>query len=220
MRPRRSAAGHPGPITNFPLLRLVMGALAPPERQRVLTAMRGYASFIADCDARGKLARSRTPIGGLLPGCGQDTARAARKPKSRRLFSASRLAVPKAAPGRCSTRLRGFLSQTISVRGIGSTGRSTRGRRALGKFRRRSAWEFVPETATSQVGAWREFLRETLEKPLGLSIRDRVWRGRERIHQRGFIAPWPWPPRKDGTLSATGPPSAPLMNAEDENVKL
>ena len=49
---------------------------------------------------------------------------------------------------------------------------------------------------------------------------DRVWRGRERITQRGFIAPWLGPPRKDGTLSATGPPSAPLMTAEDESVKL
>ena len=75
-------------------------------------------------------------------------------------------------------------------------------------------WAFVPENAANQVGAWREFLRDVLEKPLSFLIRDRVWRGREKISERGFLAPWPWPPRKDGTLS-TAPPPKELMTADD-----
>ncbi len=85
-------------------------------------------------------------------------------------------------------------------------------------------WCFIAETETNKLGAWRSFLGTELGMPTGPLIRDRSWRPmrpdelkaqeglpeaeRRRavmISQRGFLAPWQWPPRKDGTLSTTAP---------------
>jgi len=50
--------------------------------------------------------------------------------------------------------------------------------------------------ARNQAAAWESFLSEHLT----LQVRQRL--------REGSRAPWPWPPRKDGTLSTTGPPQA------------
>lgn len=58
-----------------------------------------------------------------------------------------------------------------------------------------------------QAGAWEAFLRETvtIESRKHLREDDR--------------APWPWPPRKDGTLSPTGPPETLMSDADAEDFK-
>jgi hypothetical protein len=45
---------YPAPITNLPRLRAVLAAMQASERQRVLTAMQGYAAFIAECERKKK----------------------------------------------------------------------------------------------------------------------------------------------------------------------
>lgn len=54
-----------------------------------------------------------------------------------------------------------------------------------------------------QAAAWEGFLRETVT----VAVRKHL--------KESDRAPWPWPPRKDGTLSTTGPPSTELMTADD-----
>jgi hypothetical protein len=56
--------------------------------------------------------------------------------------------------------------------------------------------------ARNQAAAWESFVAEHLT----LQVRQRV--------REGSRAPWPWPPRKDGALTATGPPDV-LMSDDD-----
>jgi hypothetical protein len=56
--------------------------------------------------------------------------------------------------------------------------------------------------ARNQAAAWETFVAEHLT----LQVRQRL--------REGSRAPWPWPPRKDGTLTATGPPDA--LATEDD----
>ena len=53
-----------------------------------------------------------------------------------------------------------------------------------------------------QAAAWDHLLGETVAVPTRSRLRE------------GSLAPWPWPPRKDGTLSPTGPPDS-LMTDQD-----
>jgi hypothetical protein len=59
-----------------------------------------------------------------------------------------------------------------------------------------------PALTRQQAAAWEGFLRETVT----VQVRNRL--------KEGSHAPWPWPPRKDGSLSSTGPPEA-LMTDQD-----
>jgi hypothetical protein len=62
-------------------------------------------------------------------------------------------------------------------------------------------WVFIAANQVNQVSAWKEFLaRELAGKP-----RPELCWDRNYGKGRGFYAPWPWPPRKDGRVS-TGPP--------------
>lgn len=63
---------------------------------------------------------------------------------------------------------------------------------ALSQAPEQSAW---PTLDRQQAGAWEGLLRTIFD--------DEIVRRRLR---EGSHAPWPWPPRKDGTLSPTGPP--------------
>ena len=62
------------------------------------------------------------------------------------------------------------------------------------------AWK--PTSNIAQMKAWRDFLQEAI--------------GRAVVGD--FSVPWTWPPRKDGTLYASGsdPPPDTLMSEEDE----
>src|SRR5262249_17494119 len=74
-------------------------------------------------------------------------------------------------------------------------------------------WVFVPAEEANQCGAWNGLLAAmligTARPPLASN-----W-GRNPGGRKGFMAPWAWPPRKDGSHSAAedareraiGPPS-------------
>ena len=70
---------------------------------------------------------------------------------------------------------------------------------ALGNVPPEADW---PELTHQQAGAWNGLLREFVIKEIWNRLRE------------GKKAPWPWPPRKDGTLSTTGPPDT-LMTDQD-----
>lgn len=56
-------------------------------------------------------------------------------------------------------------------------------------------WPFIESEA--QLAAWSTFLSAHLHRPRANLVR-------QRGDRRGFEAPWPWPPRKDGTISPVG----------------
>jgi hypothetical protein len=69
-------------------------------------------------------------------------------------------------------------------------------------------WCFIAETEKQRVGAWNNFLWKALgDRARPRLVDTRNWRGTRRIDEPGFLAPWAWPPRVDGSLS-TGPPES------------
>jgi hypothetical protein len=68
----------------------------------------------------------------------------------------------------------------------------------------RDGWKNV--LGKNQAAAWEHMLREVIAAPTRRPLRE------------GDHAPYPWPPRKDGTLSTAGPET--LMSAEDENFEM
>ena len=80
---------------------------------------------------------------------------------------------------------------------------------AMGDAPVRSAWHWI--TARKEIGAWAEFVATHVRKSRPTFIE-------KRGHEVGIFAPWPWPPRKDGTLSTAGPSE--LMTAEDHATNL
>jgi hypothetical protein len=69
---------------------------------------------------------------------------------------------------------------------------------------------FVPAEQFNQCGAWKELIREALAD----KARPELAWDRNPGGRKGFMAPWPWPPRKDGSI-CTGPPSPSLATEED-----
>ena len=65
-----------------------------------------------------------------------------------------------------------------------------------------SEWLFISAEQENQCGAWRSFLASEMQN---LVRPELVWT-RNPGGRPGFMAPWPWPPRKDGTLSTAPPP--------------
>ena len=81
----------------------------------------------------------------------------------------------------------------------------------------RSLWVWIEDR--NQIGAWSNFLKDrvTVARP-SLTVS----RGVGESERRGMYAPWPWPPRADGTIAGsdandTGPPD-PEMTADDDQV--
>jgi hypothetical protein len=68
--------------------------------------------------------------------------------------------------------------------------------KAMAKAPPRSAWPFIEDR--NQIGAWRAFVSECVKRSIPTFVE-------ERNGSHGIFAPWPWPPRKDGTLSVIAP---------------
>jgi hypothetical protein len=68
----------------------------------------------------------------------------------------------------------------------------------------RSQWVTL---GRQQAGAWDSLLSEAVHVQVRNHLRE------------GACAPWPWPPRKDGTLSPTGPPETLIDEADLQNFK-
>jgi len=84
---------------------------------------------------------------------------------------------------------------------------------AFAKAPPESDWIFIAIEDRNQCGAWNGVLADLLEgRPRSQLVWDRNPGGR-----RGFMAPWPWPPRKDGTIITEASPS---MNPEHDDISI
>jgi hypothetical protein len=82
---------------------------------------------------------------------------------------------------------------------------------AFAKADSRSEWPWFE--ASKHIAAWSDFLAKHV-------LRDArpplvVTRGIGDNQRRGINAPWPYPPRMDGTVHSTGPPETDLMDEDD-----
>jgi hypothetical protein len=79
-------------------------------------------------------------------------------------------------------------------------------------------WCFIAEGQSSQVGAWRGLIgRELRDRARPELINDRDWRGHRKIRERGFLAPWLWPPKVDGSIYAHNGPDPPALSPDGVN---
>jgi hypothetical protein len=210
---------YPIPITNLPRFRAVWAVQDATIRPKILSAMRAFGTFIGECERKGKPRAVKDADRWVAAGMWEGFVAAGEKAEVAALIThvpadseAGRAVlllhqIADIEPTKDGTQL--VLKKPLSTRAL-----------ALANAPDAAEWRFIAETETNKVGAWRSFIGSELEKPLGRLIRERSWRklradevephgGRqtEIINQRGFLAPWAWPPRVDGSLS-TGPPEA------------
>jgi helix-turn-helix protein len=195
----------PEPILRQSLAQQVWCALKPEERNLARQAARGYFAwrkrqknppnvlgahiFLKERDAWPKFAE-RDPLGSSTVSTGvtvdSDAGRAI-------------LAIYAVA------RARPFESQ----RRIVYPGEITPQMLAFAEAGNRSSWPWIEDR--QQIGAWTNFLATHVHGARPALV---TTRGIGADQRPGIYAPWPWPPRKDGSLSSTGPPEA-LMTDQD-----
>jgi hypothetical protein len=196
----------PEPITDAERAVVVLGALTEDEFADCLTGVKGFAAFTKDLRDHGKhrvvkdfhnWARGKQWVGFVAKGAeveagGRRIHALEDSPEGRAWRTLHKIAriEPKAYDGRYL--LPGPMTPQVL---------------AFAMAPPPSEWHFIAEADRQQCGAWNGFLRKVLgEKARPELVSDRNWRGTEKLTGRGFVAPWAWPPRVDGTLT-TGPPS-------------
>lgn len=188
---------YPAPITDLPRLRAVFGAMTEAERKQVIVAEKGYSQFIRECERKGR-ARAikdahRWVSSGMWQGYVPAGERAVTASLMQRVPVDSDVGKAWATLHKIAhvTPLEGaghfILPRPLSPQGM-----------AFAQAPPESEWVFIASDQINQCGAWRSLLADVMA---GIARPELVW---ERGGKRGFMAPWPWPPRKDG---GTGPPS-------------
>lgn len=222
-----ASALYPIPITNLPRFRTVWQEQDRAIRPKILAAMRAFASFIRGCERKHKPRAVKDADRWVAAGMWQGFVQLAENVDAAGQIShiepdseAGKAHAVLCRIAEIEPKLEGgkiVLKRPLSPRGL-----------AFANAPDATDWVFIADGADSnKIGAWRAFIGAELDMPIGRLVRERSWRklkpeeveahgGRstEIINQRGFLAPWPWPPRKDGTLSTTGPPDT-LMTDQD-----
>lgn len=203
---------YPGPITDLPKLRVVMSAMAHAERRTVILGMRGYAAHIAECDRQGKRRAVKDAHRWVAAGMWQGYVPAGEKAEA---VAAQVRAPVESETGKAWAVLHKIAHMTPFENGgfyLLPRPLSTQAL-ALANAPPEDAWEFIGGEKTNQCGAYTELIARELA---GKRCPPLVW-DRNRGGVLGFFAPWPWPPRKDGSI-CTGPPSDQLSTADTEEL--
>jgi hypothetical protein len=198
----------PEPITDAKRAVVVLGALTEDEFADCLVGVKGFAAFAKERADRGKprvikdfhnWARGKQWVGFVAKGAeierGDQRVHVAEdSPEGRAWATLHKIAriTPKSFGGKFL--LAGPMSRQLL---------------AFAEAPPIAEWHFIEEADRQQVGAWNGFLGRALDgKTMARPelVSERNWRGIEKLIGRGFVAPWAWPPRVDGTLT-TGPPS-------------
>lgn len=194
------AQAYPAPITDLPKLRAVLGAMLRAERRKVITAAKGYGTYLRDLERKGKSRNVKDAHRWVAQGMWQgylvtgEKAEAAAQMRNVAVGSVEGIAFAamcKIGKAVLSDFGSGhyMLQHPLSGQGM-----------AFANAPPESEWVFVPSSAQNQVGAWAELLgRELGNKARRPLVEDTKF-------GRGFMAPWAWPPRKDGTIGNIGPP--------------
>lgn len=189
------------PILHQKLCREIWGKLAESDRDAVILAASGYVAH-----RRGQ--RRPSPVCNAQKFLREPEAwpgYAARAPNASGAVIAG-TAIPIGTPaGRAHAALCRIAHVTPLE--IGGTYRrrsplSTRGL-ALADVPPETDWIFIAAEQRPQRAAWDDFIKRELP---GLNRPELAW-DRNPGRQSGFLAPWPWPPKADGsTYSGSDPP--------------
>lgn len=206
------AASYPAPITDLPRLRTVMAGMVPTLRRKIVCAAKGYGNFITDCARRNKTRAvkdaHRWVGGGLWQGyvASGETVEKAQLVQHVAIDSAAGKALEIlhqiahiSAPREFGRNYQ--LSRPLSAQAL-----------AFAQASPSAQWVFVSADNPNQCRAWTDLIASALAgkpRPVLVSVWPRNPNG-----QRGFMAPWPWPPRQDGSLS-TGPPPTTTQDDND-----
>lgn len=190
------AKNYPAPITNLPRLRTVLSAMTCDERRKVLLAEKGYASFIAECERKGKSRAVKDAHRWVADGSWQGYVTTGERAEAQ----ARMQQVPNDSPeGKALIALHKIAGMQRPFETGGKfllMGPMAPAVLALADAPAVGDWKFIPADARNQCGAWNAFIADALNgKPRPELINNRNPGGAS-----GFMAPWDWPPRKDGTL--------------------
>jgi len=198
---------YPIPITNLPRFRAIWATIEKPRRPKILSAMRGFASFIADCERKGKPRAVKDADRWVASGMWEGYAAAGQKADNNELKQTVAEDSAEGQAWRILHRIARIEPKAFAGKYL-LPGPMTPQLLTLSGAPPLDNWHFIPEAERQQTGAWNNYLRKMLgERARPALVDERNWRGSERINERGFLAPWAWPPRVDGSLS-TGPPEA------------
>lgn len=204
------AKRYPAPITNLPRLRLLLGAMDRPTRQRVLVAALGYAKYIEDMEKRRKPRAVKDADRWVAAGMWEGYVAAGTEVEQ---VKGTRLVPVESEEGKAWAVLHdiahlkplGFNGKYLLLQPLSPQGLTCATAPPV------ADWVFIPAVEVQQAGAWNAFLsRELAGKSRPVLAWDRNPGG-----ALGFHAPWPWPPRKDG-MTYKPPRRSELMTAEDE----
>jgi hypothetical protein len=201
----------PEPVTNADRAIAILDALDDDEWAECLLGVKGFAAYIVERKAAGKdrtvkdfhnWARNRQWAGFLAKGREAQAA-------GQRIMVAVGSAEGRA--WRTIYRIAGFASEPFSASGqFLLPSPMTPQLLAFADAPAEAEWMFISAEQRQQVGAWSGFLRKVIGvKPRPELVSQRNWRRGHRIEEPGFVAPWPWPPRVDGSLSTGPPPDEP-----------
>ncbi|MFA6243913.1 MAG: hypothetical protein WC655_23420 [Candidatus Hydrogenedentales bacterium] len=208
------ARTYPSPITNLPRLRNVLTAMTSVERRKVLTAVKGYADHIAECERRKKPRTVKDADRWVAAGMWQGYVLSGEKAE----IEGQRVRVPiESEDARAWANLCrvGKAPEPLGMGGFYNLRRAlTAQERAFAELPLASEWKFlVTNEELAAVTAWSEFIAGALSGVNRSVMACERGIGSER--KRGILVPWKWPPRKDGKLYTHGPPTAPEMSEED-----
>jgi hypothetical protein len=203
---------YPAPITNLPKVRTLFAAVTRTERRRIITAAKGYAAFIAEC-------AKRKPGGGravkdadrwISNGMWQGYVVAGEKSEIAAMATDVALDSASGKAWRVVHRIA-HLSEPFERGSYRLSRPMTEQELALAQAPPFEEWIFIAADKPNQVAAWDELVRGAL---CGRA-RPPIVNDRNRNRELGFMAPWPWPPRKDGSI-CTGPPE-PGVSSDDQS---
>lgn len=199
-------SSYPAPITDMPRFRSVMTALTSIERTKIVTAAKGYATYIADLEKKGRGRNVKNAHLWVQNGHWQGFVTTGER--------AVAAALVEQAPIDSETgKAWSILHKIAHITPLESAGRYyiprplTPQALALAQAPPEDEWKFVPPDKLNQCGAWKELIRDVLADRARPEL---VW-DRNPGGRRGFYAPWDWPPRKDGSIN-TGPPKETLSD--------
>jgi DNA-binding Lrp family transcriptional regulator len=192
---------YPAPITDMPRFRTVFNSMGADERDKVITAAKGYRRYITDLERKGRGRNVKNAHIWVANGLWQGYVTSGEKAVAAALITQ--------APVDSETGKAWATAHRIAhVSPLESAGRYyiprplTPQELALAQAPAIEQWIFIEAEQANQCGAWRSFLRDVLADRARPEL---VW-DRNPGGRRGFMAPWPWPPKRDGSLCQTAPP--------------
>lgn len=190
------ARGYPAPITNLPRLRTTLAAMSTPERRKVLLAVQGYANFIRGLERKGQRRAVKDAHRWVKNGEWQGYHAQGERVEAQSRMQQVATDSPEGRALIVLHRIAGMARPFETGGKFLLTEPMLPAVLALADAPDHREWKLVPAEDRNRCGAWNELVERALpgkNRPVLINTRNPGGAS-------GFMAPWDWPPRKDGTL--------------------